>query len=119
MIAVSMRWPLPVLLCAAAFSAAAQTVSSAGRKPDPLDAGVSVPAVAYESSFSRYRRTVELESTPWRESNDTAARIGGWRAYAREAQQPGPAPAAPPARPVTPDARAMPMPQGHGGHKTP
>jgi hypothetical protein len=116
MVVFSMRWPLPVVLCAAACTATAQT---AGRKPDPLDAGASVPAVVFESSFSRYRRTAELKSTAWRESNDTAARIGGWRAYAREAQQPGPARAAPPALPVTPDARAMPMPQGHGGHKTP
>lgn len=119
MIAFSMRWPLPAVLCAAAFSAAAQTAPTAGRKPDPLDAGASVPAVVYESSFSRYRRMAQDEAIPWRESNDTAARIGGWRAYAREAQLPGPAPAAPPARPDTPDPRAMPMPPGHGGHKTP
>lgn len=119
MIAFSMRWPLPVVLCTAAFTAAAQTAPSAGRKPDPLDAGAGVPAVAYESSFSRYRRMAQDEAIAWRESNDTAARIGGWRAYAREAQQPGPAPAAPPERPVTPDPKATPMPQGHGGHKTP
>jgi hypothetical protein len=119
MIASSLRWLLPVALCAVAFTAAAQTAPSAGRKPDPLDAGASVPAVAYESSFGRYRRTVDDKAIPWRESNDTAARIGGWRAYAREAQQPDPAPAAAPAQPAKPDPKAMPMPQGHGDHKMP
>jgi len=54
------------------------------------------------------------------------ARIGGWRAYAREAQQPdaaaavpvpvqGPAAAAAPAS--APAAVARPAPPAHGGHK--
>ena len=55
----------------------------------------------------------------WREANDTAARIGGWRAYVREAQQPDPAASAPAATPAQLATIAMPMPQGHGGHKMP
>lgn len=82
---------MPAALCVAAFAAAAQT-----RKPDPLDANASVPPPAYESVFGRERRTGGDKATPWREANETAARIGGWRAYAREAQ-----------------------PQGHDGHKKP
>ncbi|GAP34016.1 hypothetical protein ISF6_3442 [Piscinibacter sakaiensis] len=75
--------------------------------------------MAYESAFSRYRRTADDKVIPWREANDTAARIGGWRAYARDAQQPDPAASAPAATPAQPATKAMPMPQGHGGHKMP
>jgi hypothetical protein len=119
MVASPMRWLTPATLCAAAFAAAAQTPPSTVLKADPLDASASVPAAAYESALSRYRRASEDTAIPWREANDTAARIGGWRAYAREAQQPEPAPSAPAATPAKPDPKTMPMPQGHGGHKMP
>jgi hypothetical protein len=119
MVAFPMRWLTPAGLCAVAFAAAAQAPPSAGRKADPLDVGASVPALAYESALSRYRRAADGRAIPWRESNDTAALIGGWRAYAREAQQPEPAPAVPAEQPAKPDPKATPMPQGHGGHKMP
>jgi hypothetical protein len=123
MVAFYLRWLTPAALGAMAFAAAAQTPPSAARKPDPLDANASVPAVAYESAFSRYRRAADDPAIPWRESNATAARIGGWRAYAREAQQAEPAPSATATRPAQPDPKAMPMPrpmpQAPGGHETP
>lgn len=119
MITFRLRWLPPAALCALAFATAAQTPPSPARQPDPLDHGAKVPAVAYESAFSRYRRAGDDKAIPWREANDTAARIGGWRAYAREAQQPDPAPSAPAAMPAKPDAKVMPTPQGHGGHKMP
>lgn len=113
---------LCIAACVAAFDAAAQAAAS-GRRPDPLDARAAVPGVAYDSALSRSRRaTFEERSIPWREANDTAARIGGWRAYAREAQQAEPAPAGSPG-PQAPQApqsdKARPAPSGHGGHKTP
>lgn len=119
MVASFTRWLTPAALCALAFAATAQTPPSTARKSDPLDASAAVPAVTYQSALSRYRRAGVDKAIPWRESNDTAARIGGWRAYAREAQQPEPAPSAPAAAPAEPDAKVMPMPQGHSGHKTP
>ena len=69
-----------------------------------------MPAVAYESAFRRYRPTADAGAIPWRESNDTAARIGGWRAYAREAQRPEPAASVPAARPA-PQPAARPAAQ--------
>ena len=93
----------------------------------------SVPALSYESSFSQYRRLGDEKPVSWRDANDTVTRIGGWRVYAREAQQLDPAPAvkpgdaapatkpvdaAPAAKPNDP-AKPMPMPAGHGGHKMP
>jgi hypothetical protein len=119
MVAFHLRWLMPAAFGAVAVTAAAQTPPSAARKADPLDASASVPAVAYESAFSRYRRAADERAIPWREANDTVARIGGWRAYAREAQQPEPAPSAPAASPANPNPKAMPMPKGHGDHKTP
>lgn len=119
MVASLPRWLMPAALCAVAGAAAAQTPPPAVPKPDPLDPGASVPTVAYVSAFSRYRRTADDKVIPWREANDTAARIGGWRVYAREAQQPDPAASAPAATPAQPATKAMPMPQGHGGHKMP
>ena len=117
MVTSTLRWLTPAALCAAALAAAAQTSPSTARKADPLDASASVPAVAYESAFSRYRRAADDKAIPWRDANDTAARTGGWRTYAREAQQPEPAASAPAAPPPKPDPQAM--PQGHGGHKMP
>jgi hypothetical protein len=102
--------------------ASARTPASTARKADPLDARASVPAVAYESAFSRYRRAADDKAIPWRDANDTAARTGGWRTYAREAQQPEPAlPASPAsaAQPAQADPKLVPSPQGHGGHKMP
>jgi hypothetical protein len=119
MVASILRWLTPATLCALAFAATAQTPTSTARIADPLDPSVAVPAVIYESALGRYQRAAEDKAIPWRESNDTAARIGGWRAYAREAQQPDPTPPVPAAPPAKTDPKAMPMPQGHGGHKMP
>ncbi len=117
----------------AALTAQAQPAARAIR-PDPLDPKAEVAALRYESSFLQYRRLGDDKPVSWRDANDTVTRIGGWRVYAREVQQPGPAPAAaspttpansatpaPAAKPADtpPAAKPMPMPAGHGGHKSP
>jgi hypothetical protein len=126
---------LPTLLCglgACALLTApalAQPLPAPGRA-DPLDPQASVPVLRYESSLSRYRGTADDKPVGWREANDTVTRIGGWRAYAREAQQPDPAtaatpPAGQPATPLPAPASAPPrpappaMPQPHAGHAKP
>lgn len=97
------------VLSAAALTAQAQPAGKTQR-PDPLDAAASVPAQRYESAFARYRGLGGEKPVSWREANDTVARIGGWRVYAREAQQPDSPPAA---------QLAPPMPGAHGEHKKP
>lgn len=87
--------------------------------PDPLDPKASVPALSYVSSFSQYRLLGDEKPVSWRDANDTVTRIGGWRVYAREAQQADPAPTAPSAPAAVPTDKAKPMPAGHGGHKMP
>lgn len=108
-------------LSTAAFTAHAQPGAPATRS-DPLDPKASVPSLTYQSSFTQYRRLDDGKPVSWREANDTVARIGGWRVYAREAQQPDPTPAPRPAGPApaaVADETAKPMPARHGGHKTP
>lgn len=109
--------PAAALSLFASPSAWAQTAYS---RPDPSDAGVSVPPLVYDSPFARYRAFTEPEVASWRETNDTVGRIGGWRVYAKEAQGPGSGTGTPPAA-VKPGSNesAKPVPGGHGGHPMP
>ncbi len=122
----TVRSALAVASVLATLTVHAQPAAKTAR-PDPLDPKASVPALSYESSFSQYRRLVDEKPVSWRDANDIVTRIGGWRVYAREAQQPDPAPVAKPAdatsaaKPSEPNVPtpAKPMPPGHGGHKMP
>lgn len=125
-------YALPTLLFTFVLSAQAQAQSSTSTRLDPLDPKAQVPLVRYESTVPKSRRIGEDKPVAWREANDTVARIGGWRVYAREAQQRDPAaaeePAAPaqapaaaptpaPAPAAAPAAAAKPMHSGPSGHK--
>lgn len=112
---------LSSLLFTGLLAAQAQAQTSTTPRPDPLDPRAQVPSVRYGSAFAQYRRMGDDKPVAWRDANDAVARIGGWRAYAREAQQPDPAaserPAAPPQAPASaPTPAAKPMPAGHSGH---
>jgi hypothetical protein len=117
---------LPSLLFTLLLAAQAQAQSPASTGPDPLDPKAQVPSVSYESTFAQFRRIGDDKPMTWREANDAVARIGGWRVYAREAQQPDPAVAEKSAAPAqahasapasAPAAAAKPMPSGPSGHK--
>ena len=116
-------WLVPAVLCVAlggaSLSAQAQP-APAVRRADPLDARAAVPPVVHDSTLSRARRaTVEEPPISWREANDTTARIGGWRAYAREAQQPDAAGPALPAGESRQAERPRPGGTAPGGGKAP
>ena len=107
----------PILVGMSVCASAALANTSAAT-PDPTDAAATVPALKYESPFAAYRQLGEDKNTVWRDANDTVGKIGGWRAYAREAAKSreaeevgkakSTAPArVPPAQPV-PDASAAP-----------
>lgn len=68
----------------------------AAKRADPQDPQAATPALLYQSSLSKYKRLGE-QAPPlsWREANDNVRAIGGWRAYAREANAPEPAASAP------------------------
>lgn len=76
-----------------------------------LNAQTTVSETAYESAFKGYRPYQEDEVRAWPSVNDEVGRIGGWRAYAREAMQGHAANAAP--TPAGEAARVDP----HTGHQ--
>jgi hypothetical protein len=98
-----------VTLLAASASIQAQPTARSARA-DPGDPTTRVPAVVYESSLTASQLPSEAPPS-WRQANDTVARIGGWRAYAREAQQ-----SAEPRVSSPPPQKAMSMHPGHGAH---
>jgi hypothetical protein len=82
------RFILCAALCAAAFAAAAQAP-----RADPLDHRAVVPPAPYLSSLAGYRSAAGSAASAigWKQANDEVARIGGWRAYARESAASAPA----------------------------
>lgn len=52
------------------------------------DPQAAVPATTYRSAFRGYRAPAEDVVISWRDANDLVGSIGGWRVYAREAQEP-------------------------------
>lgn len=59
--------------------------------PAVLDARAAVPPLVYRSPFGAPAGAADPAALSWREANERVARIGGWKAYAREAQQANPA----------------------------
>jgi hypothetical protein len=78
-------------------SAVASAQAPAAPQPAP-----SSP-LEYRSAIHDYKVYADEKLKSWRESNDTAAGAGGWRAYAREIQGGEP-------------ARDAPGGAGHGHH---
>lgn len=111
-------------ICALPVLAAAcwPAVAAAGR-PDPANVDADVPFLKHQSALQRYRPLGEATPKPWRAANEEVARIGGWRAYLREATAPEAAPAStatppmssPATTPTAPTQPAMPH-HGHGHH---
>lgn len=80
------RWLAPAFLIAVSSASLAQT--ALGKRADPLDSSAAVAPLVFQSTLAGYQRHAEQPVVSWREANDTVNRIGGWRAYAREARQP-------------------------------
>lgn len=95
-----------VLVCLAAplwsAGASAQTASPPQVAPAAVPSVGAVPG--YRSAFEGYRPYTDEKTVNWKEANDTTARIGGWRAYAKEASQPDA-----PAANATPETGATPV----------
>ncbi len=45
-------------------------------------------AISYTSPIADYQSFTDEKVASWKVSNDKVGQIGGWRAYAKEAQQP-------------------------------
>jgi hypothetical protein len=81
---------------ALAVPVSAQPASSAR----PADATAAVPPLVHLSALSGYKRLSEPPAADWKAANQNVERIGGWRAYAREANASASAPAASASAPV-------------------
>jgi hypothetical protein len=95
---------LGLLSIVAACTALAQQTPPAAKPAPQLE-------VPYRSVLDGYRPFADEKVAPWTASNEAVRSAGGWRAYAREAQE-GAGQSATPATPAAPAASA-PQP----GHK--
>ena len=50
--------------------------------------GMAQTMVSYTSPIVDYQPFVDEKVASWKAANDQVGQIGGWRAYAKEAQQP-------------------------------
>ncbi len=75
-------WLVPIFCLAGAAGAQTPASASAATQARPAS------ALTYRSAFEGYQSFTDDMRLNWQEANATAGRIGGWRAYAKEAAQP-------------------------------
>lgn len=110
LLALTVSAQTPVAPPARAAASAAAPASAAKPASPPAAAAASAASAPveraqaasgeYRSALEGYQPYSENKMVPWREANDTVGKIGGWRAYAKEAAE-------------------GPGPQGHAGHAAP
>ncbi len=79
-----------------AFSSAVLLAGHASAQTAPPATPPATTPVPYKSAFEGYRAHSDDKMGNWKAANDNVARIGGWREYARQAQQPENTPATKP-----------------------
>ena len=72
---------------------------------------LALPPITFKSAFEGYQPFTDDPAGRWREANDTTARIGGWRAYAKEAAGAAPEKPVPPAPALLPGTPPAPAPE--------
>ena len=102
-------WPAllaGLLLSASTLALAQAQEGAAAALPAAPMAAVPAPTqapAAYRSALEGYQPYSDEQTVDWKNANDTVGRIGGWREYAKEAQQlQTPAPAAQPTEKLKP-----------------
>ncbi|RZI68256.1 MAG: hypothetical protein EOP13_25960 [Pseudomonas sp.] len=83
------RWLVIAPVAAAVFAAAAQTPEAPSDAPGP--AQVAPTALSYRSALEGFQGFTDEKAVPWQQANDTVHQRGGWKAYAKEASETGPA----------------------------
>ena len=77
---------LVVFMACASLPVAAQTNTAA--QAAPAQPQVPVASQVFRSALEGYQPFSDDKQVPWKDANDTVGKIGGWRAYAKEAAQP-------------------------------
>lgn len=67
--------------------ATAQTSAVSPAKSVVPAATADAAPLPYRSALEGYQRYTDEKTVNWKDANDTTARIGGWREYAKEASQ--------------------------------
>lgn len=94
-------------LALAALASLPGHAQSAAR-PDPGDPRAVVPPLQHRSVLNSYRRLVDEPPLDWPGANRITERIGGWRAYLREANAPEASTGAPARAPASAPAGVAP-----------
>lgn len=118
----SVRAAVAALLACAASPGFAQPATPRPAAPAsaPVASASTPGAPGYRSTFDGYRNHADQPVGSWREANDRVGRIGGWRAYALEAQGGAAASAPGDRRPEAPSGGASGASKGgHAGHGKP
>ncbi len=76
-----------------AFSSVALLAGHINAQTAPPAVPPAATPVPFKSAFEGYQAYSDDKMTNWKAANDEVARIGGWRAYAKQAQQPDNTPA--------------------------
>jgi hypothetical protein len=87
------------LLVSAAFWSGASAAQPIPQTVPPVAAHAPT---SFQSAMDGYKRFTDEKPVNWKAANETTSKIGGWRAYAKEAAEPSPAPAASPASAAKP-----------------
>ena len=107
----TLRTALALAAGLAAAGAVAQGVAAPAAR-DPADPRAEAPPLVHRSSFATYRVFTGDGPGSWRGANDEVARIGGWKAYAREAYEASkaaqPAPGGAAGSPAAPQEEGIP-----------
>lgn len=108
----------PLALAALAMLATSVTGAQPARPADPADPRAEVPPLRHASALERFKPLTTEPLQDWRAAHETVARIGGWRAYLREANAPEPGASAPGTGAVmAPDRPAAGGHHHHGGRR--
>lgn len=70
-----------------ACTSATLLVGHASGQTAPPAAPAAATPEPYKSAFDGYQAYSDDKVTRWKAANEEVARIGGWRAYAKQAQQ--------------------------------
>ena len=97
---------IAALLLIPLWTVKASAQQASAQSPAPSASATQAAPAAYRSALEGYRPYTDEKTVNWKEANDKAGRIGGWREYAKEARQP-----------QAPEAAAKPDP--HAGHAKP
>lgn len=79
------RWLLSFALALFVPAALAQGTANAKMSDSKTAVPATEASLQFNSTFTGYRAYTDQSVGSWREANDEVGRIGGWRAYAREA----------------------------------